>query len=298
MQSLDSDTVGQSGGDFFKPDSNQQRIAMIPYLIAKSELEIPEELKKKALGGDTIAQEELEDIASLKEDIIDGLKSKPGAAPRTREFGEGYLFPRLDSHMVHYLDKEKTTFFCKADEYRRLGREPVCCNECAKDPKDRGAYKSYGTIVLVYETISAPDSCEVIEVPPERQKSLPDGTKLNFRFSLKYFGLTDGKVKAWKQFSKNFPLITSDFDVWKEKKGNAEILKFSPCQGNALWFSLGTSLQEKVIKEAKKMWDSEEGVTKAMGRNFSIEEIDKMFGIRTQNRPSSGTEGNFDSLLK
>ena len=251
VRSVDSESVGQSGNDYFKAEKNRQRIALVPYLIKKSEIEINEELKQKAISGDKKAQEEVEEIASLREDILEGLKQKPGQSPRTQEFKldigteviDGYLFPRVDSHMTHYLQKEKMSFYCKKEEYESLGRTPVCCVECAKDPQDRGAYLQYAVVLIVYETQGTPNECSVLQLPPERQRILDAQNKLDFKYHIKLWGLSDGKIKGWKQFSKNFPLISSDYEVWTEKVGNADRVKFSPCQGKALWLERGPVLQ-------------------------------------------------------
>lgn len=306
MRSADSDSVGQSGGDYFKPDKIRQRIALVPYLIPKSELEISDELKKKAIAGDVAAQNEVEDISELKSDILDGLKSKPGAQPRTKEYKlnmgteeiEGYLFPRVDSHMTHYLAKEKMSFFCKKEEYEGVGRPPVCCNECAKDPQDRGAYLSYAVVVLVYETTGTADDCSIVELPLERQKTLDAENRLDFRYSMRLWGLSDGKIKGWKSFSKGFPLICSDYEVWTEKVGNADRVKFAPCQGQALWTQRGMTLQNMILKEGRKLWDENGGAARTIGRNFSLEEIDKMFGITPPKRGGGGSnEVGFSNLL-
>jgi len=292
VKSIDQDDVGKSGGDFFKPEPNKQRIALVPALHLKSDLEISDALKEKAKGGDRDAIEDIEERTELKEAFTEGLTSEPPRVKEVTDFGpekkNGFLFGRADSHLSHYLPSEKISYLCKSYEFEAAGLKATCC-----DNADRGAMNMYAVVLVVYET---DHDGEVIKLKEERQKPLDDDHKLDFKYSLKIWSLSDSRMRAWKEHHRKFPLISSDYDVWTEKQGASDRVKFGPNQGQALWMARGPVLFGKILREGAEIW---ERAARAIGKDFSIKEIDTMFGVKQGGGvEATATETDYDNLLK
>jgi hypothetical protein len=141
---------------------------------------------------------------------------------------------------------------------------PDVPDEC----KGRGVMQVYGFVLIEYEM--GDDGPRLIA--PEQQIELGDGDKLTFRYTMKVAQLNDAKVRAWKEHSKNFPLISHDFDVWNEKVGKSDRAHFSPVP-HSLWQE-NPSVKRRIILEARKMYPN---VKKNMAKDFTREEIIKMF---------------------
>jgi len=301
-KSIDQSDVGQLGGDLFKPDQVKQRIALIPAFLPKSNLEISDELKKKKEEGDFEAQEQVEEIIDLQESIELGLKAQPPRVKEVKDFSfggsepaAGYLYARADSHLAHYVQDQKMSILCKAHEYEKAGREAICCTHA--DPPSWGgstqpqeARASYATVLIAYETDHEGD---LVILPELKRKKLDDKHTLDFKYQIQTWILSDSRMRAWKEHYKTSPLITSDYVVWLA--ANKQI-KFSAVQGQALWMAKGPILFKKILKEGAAAWD---GAARWIGKNFSIEEIDQMYGINQKGSPAKPAmeEKDYDDLL-
>ena len=117
--------------------------------------------------------------------------------------------------------------------------------------------------------------------------------KLDFKYTFKYWNLSDPKMREWKRFKDQNPLVGTDYEVWTEKQGVADRIKFSPCRGDAKWMTKGSTLLSKIVKEGSKFWDE---AGKKIGKDLSIQDIDTMFG-QNSGRRSTASEKNFSQLL-
>jgi hypothetical protein len=283
-QSIDDAEVGQSSGQFFQPSNQKQRIALVPAFISAAELEISDDLRTKVASGDPAAVADFEDISRLKSSIDEGLDRDPPSVLKVKDPKEGYLFAKTLSHFVHYT-QGVGYWLCKRHEYEANGLDATCCAH-----SEREAMMMYAVVLLVYETDA---KGQVIKIPEARQMPLDASNKLDFKYSLKTWTLSDPKMREWKRFKDQNPLVCTDYEVWTEKQGAADRIKFSPCRGDAKWMTKGPSLLSKVLKEGGKMWDD---VGKRLGKDLSINDIDTMFG-QTNSRKVAPNERNFSGLL-
>ena len=80
--------------------------------------------------------------------------------------------------------------------------------------------------------------------------------------------------------------------------GQSDRAQFSPAgRDTALWTRRGPQLQSKIVKDASELWKN---INKALGRNFTLDEIDAMLlgaAPSAQTRSFVPSERDFSGLL-
>jgi hypothetical protein len=280
---MSEETVGNSESPYYELQENvNDRISLIGAFISLKELEITEadeELAKKDAAAEAYNNRKKVFLEHLEREAA---KDRPGACKYSLNGEDGFLYARTDSHPVHFR-KGVGGYLCKRDQYEKAGLEPVCC-----DNDDRGPFLSHVVVILQYLT---DNEGELIEVPEYKQSFIPGTTeKLPYKYSIKYWQISDAKMKAWKGVQKEYPPISSDFYVKGEKQGNGLIAKFSNCS-ECKW-QKNEKLREAVIGKAHKDWWSKAG--QKLGKDLSIDEIDRSYGIE---RPKKNNEASYGELL-
>jgi len=259
---------------------------------------IPPELKKKGEEGDKYAIQEIEDIDRLRASIEDSLIESPGTPPKAKKITgymwpdghqeDAYMFGRVDSHHVHYLQDQKVSFLCQALEYEKRNRQATCCKMSTQDPM-----LMHASVILVYETDK---KGTVIPVPADRQRKLDEEHKLDFKFAMKVFTMSDSRIRALKEHTLSNPTISNDFFVWTEKQGNQDRVKFSPC-GQALWQQRGKTFFKKILTDGGEMWKE---AYKQIAKEMTIDDIDKIFGVQSAlSDPNRGSASvDYSSLIQ
>jgi len=283
---MDDAQVGKGSGNYFTPSNLKQRISLVPAFITEKELEPSDELKEKAKGGDSSAIEEIDNLVDTKELLEKGATREPPTVLKVKDPEAGYLFARADSHFVHYI-KNYGYLLCKKHEYEAAGRTATCC----VSNSEQDAMLMYAVVIVVY--LTDPEG-QIVKLPVERQPQLDETHKLDFKYEFKSWSLSDSRMRAWKQFHNQNPPINTDYEVWTQKQGNSDRLQFSPCKGDSLWSQRGQVLVKKILNEGVKEWGS---IAKSLGRDVSIDEIDKMFGVAVAKTQAQNTEKNFAGLL-
>lgn len=149
-------------------------------------------------------------------------------------------------------------------------------------------------MVLVYVTDT---EANILRLAPEAQRPLDDaGNKLDFKYDLKTWGINDSKIKGLKQFTRKFPPVNCDYEVWIEKVGMSERVKFSPTSPPAYWMTKGPAFQERVLAEAAKLYDMG-SVARTIGRDLSVKDIDELCGLAVAKPKAAPAERNFAGLL-
>lgn len=290
VRAVEDQEVGRGATDYFRPEKAHQRIALVPCFISKANLTITDEIRKAGGQGSREAIEKMEEISSLVSVLDKGADKKPASALRIVQPSEGYLFAPVHSHMCHFI-KGFGYVLCKQADYSTLGRSSVCCDN-AKDDKGQKqeALLMHAMVLFVYDTDA---EGEVTQVPADRQ--IPYGAgKLNFKYRIVTWSCADTKMKDWKQFHKNFPLISCDYECFTEKVGNSDRVKFAPV-GPALWSAIDPTFTKKIIDEGAKKW---EHVGRSLGRDLSVAEIDQMYKVSGGASISSAVnERSFEGLL-
>lgn len=284
VQVMDDPEVGRGQGEFFQPSSQKQRVALVPAAISSAQLEPSEELNARAQKGDAGAIEDLQALAKKKEILERGVEKDPPSVIKLPEPEETYLFARADSCFTHYL-QGVGYFFCKKAEYEAAGRQPTCCNHSERD-----ALLRYALVLLVYDT--DPEG-QLIKIPQERALPLDDKNRLDFKYKFCTWALTDSQMRVWKTFHAQNPPISTDYEVWTEKQGNSERVKFAPCRGDAKWMTKGPVLMKKVLREGAKIW---EGIQRTLGKDLGTDDIDTMF-LGNQGKKAATSEKDFKGLL-
>lgn len=259
--SFDDSRVGRSEGDFFKPSGTKerpQRVAFVPGEALQSELQPSAELRRRAQTGDREAQERLEDIMGLHETLTATLKKRPPAAEVwTNETGQKViLYAKTESAKVFYVDNVGSVLF-------KDGIPDEVINQT------NGIYTAYGIVLIEYDLDA---DGNVVLLPPDRQLDLPGGHKLDFRYTMKVWSLNDAKIRAWKEQTRNNPLIFTDFEVWTEQQGKSPRVKFSPC-GPATW-RRNEGVKRRVIAEARKVYAA---LGRLIAKDFEVDDILAMF---------------------
>lgn len=257
--SFDDNNVGKGGGEYFKitgTKTSPQRIAFIPGEAFEAELVVADALKAKAKAGDKEAQEKIEDISNLRENITKSMKKMPPSAEVwTNENGQKcMLYSKLEVAQTFYVEGAGYIY-----------DKPNIPEECKGK---YGAGPMYGFVIIEYEM--GDDGPKLI--PEEQQIDLGGGDRLRFRYSMKVAQMNDPKVRAWKEHTKNFPMIFHDYEVWTEKVGQSDRAKFSPCP-IALWRD-NPSVMKRIIAEARKLYPT---IKKNLAKDFTREEVIKMF---------------------
>lgn len=290
VRAIEDQEVGRGATDYFRPEKAHQRIALVPCFISKSSLIITDEIRKAGSEGSRDAIEKMEEVSSLVAVLDKGSDKRPPSALRVTNPSEGYLFAPVHSHMCHFI-KGFGYVLCKQADYASKGRSAVCCDN-AKDDKGQkqDAMLMHAMVLVVYDTDA---EGEVTPVPAERQ--IPYGVgKLNFKYRLVTWSCADTKMKDWKQFHKNFPLISSDYECFTEKVGNSERVKFAPA-GPSLWTQIDPTFTKKIIDEGAKKWES---VGRSLGRDLTTIEIDQMYKVSGgTNVSGSVNERSFEGLM-
>lgn len=294
---VDDPDVGRGGSEYFKPTTNKQRIAIIPFWIPESTLVIPDDLRAKA-AKEEAAADELEYKLKFAELLKEGTEMEPPRTLREERNGVvGFRYCRMDSGMVHY-DTTVNYYFCKAKDYAALGRESECCKKsvidavAAKKPKEYGdAQRLYAFVLIVYNTDAEGN---ILKLAPEARRPLDDKHKLDFKYEFKTWAINDSKIKGLKQYTKKFPPIACDYEVWTQKKGNSDIVMFSPCAPPGLWLARGPVLEKRILEESEPHWDK---INRTLGKELTIEEVDKLCGVGAGVATKPKTEKNFSGLL-
>jgi len=294
---IDDADVGRGLGEYFKPSTNKQRFAILPYSISEASLIISDELRAKA-ATDVASANILEHRLRFAELLKEGCEGEPARVIKTEQNGvPGYRYSRTDSALVHY-DTTVKYFLCKADQYQALGREAECCKKAKVDAVAQGrkaeqgnAQKLYAFVLLVYQTDTEGN---VLKLAPDARKTLDEKYKLDFKYEIKTWAINDTKMKSLKQYTNRFPLINCDYEVWTQKRGAADITMFSPCAPPAMWMSRGPVLEKKVMDEAEAIWGT---VPRTLGKDLTVEELDRMCLGVSSSPPKAKTEKNFSGLL-
>jgi hypothetical protein len=305
IMTMTDDRVGQGTGDFYKPSNSKDkpdRIALVPIEITLDELTVNEALKQAAKSADkataTAAQEKIEDIQTLKNQVNEGLQKKPNTSQlwETESGQKVIIFPGIQSAKVFWIDNVGYVHYI-----------PGIPEECLKKP----AYISYACAILQYKV---DDEGNVLPIAEANQISLgPDGKggehKLHFKYTIKPFTLNDTKVRTWKEAAKKAPLISRDFLCWTEKQGTSDRIKFLACD-EAEWRA-NPGIMRRILREGRKTFD---GLVKNMAKDHTLAEICQLFnlpvpGAERKEEPeqdfsallggdsNSPKELNFDELL-
>lgn len=280
---MDNPEVGAGGSEFFKPSSQKQVVALIPSFIPLAELNVSDELKEKAKK-DADAASEVEELVRFKEMLEQGADRDPATVLKASEPEEGYYYARADSHFTHYMTGVGY-YLCKKHEYEKEGRESTCCKF-----SEREALLRYAVVLLVYDTDA---EGEVNFIPKDRAQPLDDKNKLDFKYKFCTWTLTDSQMRAWKQFHKKNPPVSTDYEINTVKQGNADRVNFTPCRGDALWTKRGPVLQKKILKEGAKVWAT---ISKTLGKDLPVTEIDQMF-LGSAAKKSGSNERDFKGLI-
>lgn len=293
MTTIDDQSIGRGFGDFFTPDNTKKRVAFIPFFLSKAEVSIPDELREKSKTDFEAAKILARKIKFLSA-LETGAEAEPPTVLRTMD-PPGYVFSRMDGAMVHF-HKDAKFFYCKAQEYKDEGREPICCKfSVDKFGKPQDAMLTHGFVVLEY--MCDPQG-NIPKIPLEMQQPIPGENqfKLDFKYTLKTWAINEAKLKQLKRFKDQFPTVSCDYLVWNEKHGASDRTNFSPCPPPARWRSRGTVLIDMIMNETLKPWEK---VDRTIGKNFSVQQIDEMFGIapRQQAPEKPKVERTFSQIL-
>lgn len=254
VMSMDDASVGKGTGDFFKITGQKdrpQRVAFIPGEAFEGELVVTDTLRQKAQSGDSEAIEKIEEILSLKENIGKSLKRKSAEVWENENGQRVILYAKTEAARVFWIDNVGYVYEVSGVPDECKGRS--------------GAMTLYGFVIVEYELDDEGHVREIAE-----SLDLGDGHTLNFKYTMKVAQLGDPKVRVWKEQTRNFPWITSDYEVWNEKQGTSDRAKFTPA-GPAVWRQ-DPYVMRRIIAEARKLYPN---VLKTI-KKFSAEEIIKM----------------------
>jgi len=292
MHDVNEASVGSGKGSFFKPTGVKSRLAFIPFFIPAEDLEPTPELLKKASENDEVAQNLIQRKFGIKKSLEIGLAAKNPRAIKMDDGGKpGFLFGRVDSHMVHYK-QGLGGFMCKKAEYERLKKPPTCCNAVAdKNNLTQEAYNNYGVALIVYNT---DNNGEVITLPENQAMPLDATNKLDFSYSIMRWSMNETRMREIKQHTTEFPMISSDFKIWTETQGKSERMKVAPCSGPATWMTKGPVFIKMMLKESKEIWPK---VAPGLGKDLSTKDIDIMFTGSSSEEAKGNSEANYSQLL-
>lgn len=288
---LDDPDIGKPTNTFFKPTNQKQRIALIPHFVTVKELLPTEEMRadQSIPGKQKVAQ-----MLTMASELKKATEDIPKRVLSYSVDGEpGYLYCRQDVAMVHY-DQTLKYYFCKAEEYKALGRVAECCKKSKTDaiaagkPDQGDAVRLYGFVVLAYGVDSTGN---VIMIPEAQRKILDDGTVFRWDYMLSTWAVNDSKIREIKQFTKKFPPVSYDYEVWTEKKGAADVVKFAPCP-ESIW-QMDSKVMAHILKKSVEIWTQ---VGRTLGKDLTITQIDQMAGVQ-QAPVAAKTEINYTQLL-
>lgn len=303
---VDEKEVGTSGNEFFTPDTRKRRIALIPAFISVDELDPTDEMKKEAEGDDAVksaaAKHTISRLGKMKAALEAGATKIPPTA-KSVELSErkGFLYARTSAASLHYVKALSGNVICKAADYKAAGRElepdanglrSPCCQYFAKtDNKQSQGGPLKHMVVIVEYTTNEDGGIRVL--PKEAQEKLDDEHTLDFEFGFRLFELYDGQMRAWKEYNAEFPLMTSDFTVYKKQQGATQRLQIDPCNGPALWTQRGAKLTNRVISDAQPKWAK----TGSRWKDLTLAEMDELIGVTGGGAVAANTEENFGGLL-
>jgi hypothetical protein len=256
--SFEDRRVGRGENAFFKVTGvkeRPQRIAYIPATVTDDQLNPTVALKRRAAAREQAAIDTIEDMRSLREQLTVSLKKTPPSA----EVWTG-------------SDGRKSVLYAKTEAARTLWLDGVGYvywkDGVPPELVTKDAQVLYGFIVLEY---SLDADNEPIILTPDQAIELGGGHKLNFRYELKTWSLSDAKIRAWKEHSRTNPVIVNDYLVWTVKEGRYDRTKFSPA-GPALWRN-DPVVMERIIGEAAAMYAN---LPRTLAKDFSVEELTEM----------------------
>jgi hypothetical protein len=256
--SFEDKRVGRGENSFFKVHGTKerpQRIAYIPAAVTEEQLNPTIDLKRRAAARDPVAIEALEDARALREQLTASLrKSPPSAQVWADQAGKkAILYAKTEAARTIWIDGVGYV-------YAKDGVPPELLT--------KDVQVLYGFVVLEYE-LDAEN--EPILLTPDRQIELGGGHKLNFRYELKTWSLSDAKIRTWKEHSRTNPVIATDYLVWTQHEGKYDRTKFSPA-GPAIWRN-DPVVMDRVIGEAAGLYAN---LPRTLAKDFSVEELTEM----------------------
>jgi hypothetical protein len=235
-------------------------------LKKRASRQVPDTVRQRAFQGDEKArnfindveqaQQQIEDIMSLKDVITERLRAKtPSAEIWVNENGQKViLYPRTEVVVAFWVN----------DVGQVMYKEGMPLDLCG----DKGPESLYGMVVLEYELDG---EGEVKIPPPDRQLDVGNGEKMDFKYFMKPWSINQYKVDCWKEHARKNPLIFCDYEVYSEKIKKYAETKFVPA-GPAVW-RRNPGTMRRIIREARKIYAELE---RSIAREFSIEELIKL----------------------